>query len=127
VEIRWLLAAYRPSDNKAAGTVRIYTDAVRWLAAAHFLGETGKTRWEQVNGADVQRWVVYLLGRYSEAYACQQYRSLRSRRACQRWEIRVRGKGGREPTVRIGHEAARRLDRYLRARAGHELAPARAA
>jgi integrase/recombinase XerD len=37
-------------------------------------------------------------------------------------EIRVRGKGGRERTVRIGHEAARRLDRYLRARARHELA-----
>jgi integrase len=37
-------------------------------------------------------------------------------------EIRVRGKGGRDRTVRIGHEAARRLDRYLRVRAGHELA-----
>jgi integrase len=37
-------------------------------------------------------------------------------------EIRVRGKGGRERTVRIGHEAARRADRYLRVRSGHELA-----
>jgi integrase len=37
-------------------------------------------------------------------------------------EIRVRGKGGRERTVRIGHEAARRLDRYLRVRSKHELA-----
>jgi site-specific recombinase XerD len=37
-------------------------------------------------------------------------------------EIRVRGKGGRDRIVRIGHEAARRLDRYLRGRAGHELA-----
>jgi integrase/recombinase XerD len=36
--------------------------------------------------------------------------------------ISVRGKGGRDRTVKIGHEAARRLDRYLRARAGHELA-----
>lgn len=33
----------------------------------------------------------------------------------------VRGKGGRSRTVRIGHEAGRRLDRYLRARSGHGL------
>lgn len=37
-------------------------------------------------------------------------------------EIRVRGKGGRDRTVRIDHEAARCLDRYLRARARHEQA-----
>lgn len=30
----------------------------------------------QVSAADVRRWVVWLLGRYSEAYAYQQYRSL---------------------------------------------------
>jgi Phage integrase family len=37
-----------------------------------------------------------------------------------RREIYVRGKGGKDRTVRIDHEAARRLDRYLRARAGHK-------
>src|SRR3974390_1198241 len=37
-------------------------------------------------------------------------------------EIRVRGKGGRDRTVKIDHEAARRVDRYLRVRAGHEQA-----
>jgi site-specific recombinase XerD len=37
-------------------------------------------------------------------------------------EIRVRGKGGKPRTVRIGNEAARRLDRYLRVRSRHELA-----
>jgi integrase/recombinase XerD len=37
-------------------------------------------------------------------------------------EVRVRGKGGRPRTVKLSHEAARRLDRYLRARSGHELA-----
>ena len=37
-------------------------------------------------------------------------------------EIRVRGKAGRPRTVKVSHEAARRLDRYLRARRGHELA-----
>src|ERR1700721_778642 len=64
------------AENKAAGTIRIYTDAARWFAASHLLAETDKTRWEQVDAADVRRWVVWLLGRYSEAYAYQQYRSL---------------------------------------------------
>ena len=63
-------------ENKAAGTIRIYTDSVRWFAASHLLAETGKTRWGQVGAADVRRWLVWLLGRYSEAYAYQQYRSL---------------------------------------------------
>jgi site-specific recombinase XerD len=31
----------------------------------------------------------------------------------------VHGKGGKDRTVRIDHEAARRLDRYLRARVRH--------
>jgi integrase len=34
-------------------------------------------------------------------------------------EITVRGKGGRDLIVRIGHQAARSLDRYLRARSRH--------
>ena len=34
----------------------------------------------------------------------------------------MRGKGGRPRMVRIGHEAARALDRYLRARSRHEQA-----
>ena len=37
-------------------------------------------------------------------------------------EITVRGKGGRPRTVKLSHEAARRLDRYLRVRSGHRLA-----
>src|SRR5207244_1278430 len=36
-----------------------------------------------------------------------------------RREIRVRGKGGRPRMVKIGHEAARALDRYVRARSRH--------
>jgi site-specific recombinase XerD len=39
-----------------------------------------------------------------------------------RREITVRGKGGRPRVVRIGHHAARALDRYLRIRARHEQA-----
>jgi site-specific recombinase XerD len=193
------------AENKAAGTIRIYTQAARWFTASHLLAETDKTRWDQVDAPDVWRWVVWLLGRYSEAYAYQQYRSLEqffrwlaveedlpspmaklrppkvtdkpvpffssvelsklgrccrgnpsedrrdaavlavllatgiraSELAAIRYcrynpsrgdvdlearEIRVRGKGGRERTVRIGHEAARRVDRYLRVRSRHELA-----
>jgi site-specific recombinase XerD len=193
------------AENKAPGTIRIYTEAPLWFAAAYLLLETENTRWAQVNAQDVQRWVVWLLGCYSEAYARQQYRALRQfflwlavedeipdptarlrapavrekpvpvftsvelsklERACrgntfaqrrdaaivsvfratgirlaelagirydpddprrsdldlERREIRVRGKGGRDRTVKIDHEAARRLDRYLRVRAGHEQA-----
>ena len=40
-----------------------------WFAAACLRRQTLRTRWEQVDGQDVQRWMVYLLGRYSQAYA----------------------------------------------------------
>ena len=159
-----------------------------------------------MGAADVRRWVAWLLGRYSEAYAYQQYRSLqqffrwlaveedlpspmaklrppkvtgkpvpffssvelsRLGRCCrgnsfedrrdaavlalflatgirvselaairycrgddpdhsdvdlEARAIKVRGKGGRDRIVKISHEAARRLDRYLRVRSRHELA-----
>ena len=193
------------AENKAAGTIRTYTDAARWFAAAHLLRDTDKTRWEQVDARDVQRWVAWLLGSYSEAYARQQYRSLQQffrwlaaedeipdpmaglrapavrekpvpfftsvelsklEQACRgntfaqrrdaailavlratgirlaelagirydpgspgrsdldldRREITVRGKGGKDRIVRIDHEAARRVDRYLRVRSRHAQA-----
>src|SRR6266513_5068957 len=34
-------------------------------------------------------------------------------------ELTVRGKGGKDRIVKIGHQAARSLDRYLRARSRH--------
>jgi integrase/recombinase XerD len=37
-------------------------------------------------------------------------------------ELTVRGKGGKDRIVRIGHQAARSLDRYLRARSRHAQA-----
>jgi len=37
-------------------------------------------------------------------------------------ELMVRGKGGKDRIVRIGHQAARSLDRYLRARSRHAQA-----
>jgi site-specific recombinase XerC len=40
----------------------------------------------------------------------------------QAWEISIAGKGGTARTVKIGHQAARSLDRYLRARTRHPQA-----
>ena len=193
------------AENKAARTLTSYTEAARWFAAGYLLRETDKTRWEQISRQDVQRWIVDLLGRYSAAYACIQFRALqqffrwlaaedgipdpmaglrqpavpvkpvpvfttvelsRLKAACaggsfaqrrdaaviavfratgirlsemagirhdpgdparsdldlQAREIKIRGKRGKERTVRIDHRAARAVDRYLRARARHPQA-----
>ena len=193
------------AEGKAAKTTRTYVEAVAWFAAAHLLGEAGRTGWEQVGKHDVQQWMAWLLGRYSAAYASNQFRALqqffkwlaaeeqigdpmaglrpphapdrpvpvfadgdlpRLERACagrsfqQRrdaamiavftatgirlselaglrhdpadpqhsdidlWhrEITVRGKGRTTRTVKISYDAARAVDRYLRARARHAQA-----
>ena len=49
---------------------------MRWFAAAHLRGKAGRTRWEEVSRQDVQQWMVWLLGRYSPAYASNQFRAL---------------------------------------------------
>lgn len=64
------------AEGKAAKTVRTYTEAVQWFAAAHLTPCTSCTRWEQVSGHDVQRWMVHLLTRYSDGYASNQFRAL---------------------------------------------------
>src|SRR5271167_3792726 len=64
------------AEGKAAKTVRTYTEAVQWFAAAHLLRETDRAGWGEVGKQDVQRWMVWLLGRYSSAYASNQYRAL---------------------------------------------------
>ena len=64
------------AEGKAAKTVRNYSEAVQWFAAAHLLPHTFWTRWEQVSGQDVQLWMVWLLSRYSDSYASNQYRAL---------------------------------------------------
>ncbi len=66
----------RAAEGKAAKTIRTYTEAVQWFAAAHLLGQTRRASWEQVDGQDIQRWMVHLLDRYSNAYASNQYRAL---------------------------------------------------
>jgi len=186
------------AEGKAAKTIRTYTEAVRWFAATGLPGQAGRPSWEQVSSQDVQRWMIWLLARYSTAYASNQYRALqqffkwlaaedglpdpmaglqpprvtdklvpvftpaeltRLEQACtgrsfaQRrdtaiiavftatglrlaelaglrcsdvdlWqrEITVRGKGGKDRIVKIGHQAARSLDRYQRARSRHSQA-----
>src|SRR5271157_3141766 len=193
------------AEGKACKTVRTYTEAVQWFAAARLRRVAGLASWEEVGKQDIQRWIVWLLDRYSSAYASNQFRALqqffkwlaaedeipdpmaglrpphvpdkpvpvfadgdlaRLERACvgrsfqQRrdaaviavfaatgirlselagirydpddprrsdidlWqrEITVRGKGRKTRTVKISHDAARSLDRYLRVRARHAQA-----
>jgi site-specific recombinase XerD len=64
------------AEGKAAKTIGLYCDAVAWFAAARLLGQAGKTGWEQADRRDVREWMSWLLGRYSDAYASNQYRAL---------------------------------------------------
>ena len=59
------------AENKAPGTIRIYTEAPLWFAAAYLLRETEKSRWEQVDAQDVQQWVTWLLGGRRPAWRCR--------------------------------------------------------
>ena len=67
---------YLAAEGKAAKTVRTYTEAVQWFAATRLRQEAGRTGWEQVSRQDVQEWMAWLLGRYSAAYASNQFRAL---------------------------------------------------
>jgi site-specific recombinase XerD len=64
------------AEGKSAKTVRTYTEAVQWFAAAHLLARASRAGWEEVDGQDVQRWMAGLLARYSGSYASNQYRAL---------------------------------------------------
>ena len=61
------------AEGKAAKTIRTYTEAVQWFAAACL---SGQGSWEQVTGREIQQWMAWLLGRYSSAYTSNQYRAL---------------------------------------------------
>jgi site-specific recombinase XerC len=74
VDSFWL---YLAAEGKAGRTLDAYTEAVRWFAAARLRQETDRTRWEQVDRRDLQRWTVWLLGEYSDAYASNQFRAVR--------------------------------------------------
>src|SRR5450755_4841382 len=194
-----LFLLHLAAEGKAARTVRTYTEAVQWFAAGRLRREPGRTSWAEVSKHDVQEWIAWLLGRYSAAYASNQFRALqqffkwlaaedeipdpmaglrpphvpeqpvpvfggddltRLERACagrsfqqrrdaamiavfratgmrlpelagirydpgdprrsdldlQLREITVHGKGRKTRTVKVSHDAARALDRYLRVR-----------
>jgi integrase len=64
------------AEGKAAKTIRTYTEAVQWFAAASLPSRSGRPGWEQVASCDIQRWMAWLLDRYSPAYASNQYRAL---------------------------------------------------
>ena len=64
------------AEGKAARTVRTYTEAVQWFAATHLRREPGHATWHEVSKQDVQEWIAWLLGRYSPAYASNQFRAL---------------------------------------------------
>ena len=64
------------AEGKAAKIIRTYTEAVQWFAATGLSGRPGLENWEQVTSRDVQQWMAWLLGRYSAAYASNQYRAL---------------------------------------------------
>jgi site-specific recombinase XerC len=69
-------ALYLAAEGKSPRTIRTYTEAAAWSAAAHLRERSGRTSWEQAGKRDVQEWMVHLLGRYSAAYASNQYRGL---------------------------------------------------
>ena len=69
-------ALHLAAGNKSAKTIRTYTEAVQWFAAAHLLQRDSRDTWEQVDGHDIQQWMSWLLDRYSSAYASNQYRAL---------------------------------------------------
>ena len=64
------------AEGKAVKTIRTYTEAVQWFAAATLSGQADRASWEQVTSRDIQRWMAWLLDRYSAAYASNQYRAL---------------------------------------------------
>jgi hypothetical protein len=67
---------YLAAEGKSPRTIRTYTEAAAWFAAAHLLERTGWSGWEQVGRRDVQQWMAGLLARYSPGYASNQYRGL---------------------------------------------------
>src|ERR1700719_2455215 len=63
------------AEGKAAKTIRTYTEAVQWFAATRL---PGRGSWEQVDRQDIQQWMTWLLDRYSNAYASNQFSGGRS-------------------------------------------------
>ena len=56
-------ALYLAAEGKSPKTIRTYTEAAAWFAAAHLRERAGRTSWEQAGRRDVQEWMVHLLDR----------------------------------------------------------------
>jgi len=67
---------YLAAEAKSDKTIRTYVEAAQWFAAAHLLAKTSHTDCDEVDREDIQRWMVWLLDNYSDAYASNQYRAL---------------------------------------------------
>jgi integrase/recombinase XerD len=63
------------AERKSPKTIRTYTEAAQWLAATLLLA-AGVTDWAEVTARQVQQWIAGLAGRYSGAYANNQFRAL---------------------------------------------------
>jgi len=63
------------AEKKSPKTIRTYLEAAQWFAAG-YLVPAGLSDWSDVKARHVQEWTVTLLGRYSDAYANNQFRAL---------------------------------------------------
>src|ERR1700749_3415007 len=55
------------AEGKAAKTIRTYTEAVQWFAAARLRDHDSPACGEQATSRDIQRWMAQLLHSYSPA------------------------------------------------------------
>ena len=93
------------AGGKPGKTVRVCTGAVRWFAAARLIPQPCPAGWEQVSGQDIQRWMVWLLGRYSDSCASSQYRALRQFFKWWAGEEGLPGPDGQAPSAQGKREA----------------------
>jgi integrase/recombinase XerD len=63
------------AEKKSAKTIRTYLEAAQWFAAEYLI-PAEFTDWDAVRAKQVQEWTVTLLGRFSDAYANNQFRAL---------------------------------------------------
>jgi hypothetical protein len=98
--------------GQAAKTVRTYTEAVQWFAAAYLAAEASWDSWDQVTGQDIERWMVHVLRQYSSAYASNQYQGLQQffKWLAAEEELPDPMAGMRPPLIRIAEWPPMRLD-----------------
>jgi site-specific recombinase XerD len=63
------------AERKSPKTIRTYIEAAQWFAATLLIA-AGVTDWAEVTARHVQQWIADLAGRYSGAYASNQFRAL---------------------------------------------------